>query len=75
MSRINPFFFKRDSDGSVRVRMRFTREEADIIEEAAGDTPLLPYLYEVINERAEQDAQEARLDRARVVPAPKEASA
>lgn len=75
MARINPFFFKRDSDGSVRVRMRFTREEADIIEEAAGDTPLLPYLYEVINERAEQDAREARLDRARAVPAPKEASA
>lgn len=50
--RMSPHFFKREADGSVRLRIRFTPEEAAAIEEAAGETPLLLYIHRVLAERA-----------------------
>jgi hypothetical protein len=48
----SPHFFRREPDGSVRLRIRFTGEEAALIEEGAGDTPLLLYIHHVLNARA-----------------------
>lgn len=53
-TRYNPHFFKREEDGSVRLRLRFTAEEASLIEEAAGKTPLLVYIHRVLNESAKR---------------------
>jgi hypothetical protein len=50
--RLSPHFFRREADGSVRLRIRFTAEEAALIEEAAGDTPLLLYIHRVLGDRA-----------------------
>lgn len=66
--RLNPHFFRRDDDGSVRIRMRFTKHEADLIEEAAGDQPLVSFMREIIMDAAEtrsREAEDARLDRLR----------
>lgn len=66
--RLSPHFFKREADGSVRLRIRFTAEEAALIEEAAGDTPLLLYIHRVLGERARyhiSKAEEARSNRKR----------
>lgn len=49
---MSPHFFKREADGSVRLRIRFTPEEAAQIEEAAGETPLLLYIHRVLGERS-----------------------
>jgi len=68
----SPHFFRRDDHGRVSIRLRFTAEEAANIEEAAGERPLLPYLYEIINERAEREAYEARRKLTERVPVPKE---
>lgn len=60
---LSPHFFKREADGSVRLRIRFTAEEAALIEEAAGETPLLLYIHRVLGERARYHigkAEEAR---------------
>jgi hypothetical protein len=51
-STLSPHFFRRESDGSVRLRIRFTAEEAALIEEAAGTTPLLLYIHRVLGDRA-----------------------
>jgi hypothetical protein len=48
----SPHFFEREADGSVRLRIRFTPEEASLIEEAAGSTPLMLYIHRVLNDRA-----------------------
>lgn len=62
--RRNPkHFFRREPDGSVRVRMKWKDEEATMIEEAAGETPVLEWLYETINAAAERDVREARSQR------------
>lgn len=57
---LNPHFFKRERDGSVRLRIRFSPEEAAMIEEAAGDTPLLLYIHRVLRERAEFHIRKAQ---------------
>lgn len=49
---MSPHFFKREADGTVRLRIRFTAEEASLIEEAAGETPLLLYIHRVLGDRA-----------------------
>jgi len=72
---ISPHFFRRDRDGSVRVRLRFTAEEAAAIEEAAGDQPLLPYLYDIINRVVDEEAEAARRKLTERTPAPRKASA
>lgn len=63
MPQPNPHFFHRQSDGSVRIRIRFTPEEADVIEEAAGSTPLLTYIHQTINTSARIDANDRRKKR------------
>jgi uncharacterized membrane protein YkgB len=72
---VSPHFFRRDRDGSVRVRLRFTPEEAAAIEEAAGDQPLMPYIYDAIKKVALDDATDARRKLTEQTPAPREASA
>lgn len=59
-TRFSKHFFKREDDGSVRLRMRFSPEEASLIEEAAGDTPLLVYIHRVLKDRAEYHVRAAR---------------
>lgn len=49
---MSPHFFRREADGSVRLRIRFTPEEASLIEEAAGETPLVLYIHRVLGDRA-----------------------
>lgn len=62
---LSPHFFRRDENGSVRVRLRFSAEEANLIEEAAGSTPLIPYMQHVLLDRARIHAERARKDRQR----------
>lgn len=52
----SPYRFERDRDGSVRLRIRFTKEEADTIEAAADGEPLLTWLHELIHESAAEEA-------------------
>lgn len=51
-TKLSPHFFRREEDRSVRLRLRLSEEEADLIEEAAGDTPLMLYIHRVLNDRA-----------------------
>lgn len=60
---LNPHFFRREQDGSVRIRLRLKPEEASLIEEAAGDTPLVPYMQRVLMDRARIHAERARKER------------
>lgn len=59
-SKLSPHFFRREADRSVRLRLRLTEEEADLIEEAAGDTPLLLYIHRILNDRARYHIQKSR---------------
>jgi hypothetical protein len=61
-------FFTREADGSVRLRIRFTPEEASKMEEAAGTTPLLHWIHRSLDEQAEADIAEARATRPKVRP-------
>lgn len=70
MAKPNPHFFEREPDGSVRIRLRLSSEEASLIEEAAGDTPLVAYMHHVLNERARHHVEQARKERAKVLTAP-----
>ncbi len=58
-------FFDREPDGSVRLRIRFDSEEADLIEEAAGDTGLLLWLHRTWRAAATRQVDEARRSRPR----------
>lgn len=60
---LSPHFFKRDDNGTVRVRLRFGPEEASLIEEAAGETPLITYMHNVLMSRAKIHAEKARAER------------
>ena len=66
--RPSPNFFTRDGDGSVRLRLRFNADAAALIEEAAGDTPIIPWVYETLREAARQQSQQARRRRPPVGP-------
>lgn len=59
-ARLSPSFFRREDDRSVRLRLRLSEEEADLIEEAAGDTPLLLYIHRVLNDRARYHIAKSR---------------
>lgn len=56
-------FFDREPDGSVRLRIRFDSDEADLIEEAAGDTGLLLWLHRTWRSAAERQVEIGRADR------------
>jgi len=45
-------FFTRNTDGTVRVRLKFRGEEATMIEEAAGEMPPVAWLHQTINDAA-----------------------
>jgi hypothetical protein len=57
---MSPHFFSREPDRSVRLRLRLSEEEADLIEEAAGDTPLLLYIHRVLTDRARYHRKKSR---------------
>lgn len=59
-TQLNPHFFRRERDRSVRLRLRLSEEEADLIEEAAGDTPLMLYIHRVLNDRARYHQRKSR---------------
>lgn len=59
-TKLSPHFFRREKDRSVRLRLRLSEEEADLIEEAAGDTPLLLYIHRVLNDRARYHITKSR---------------
>lgn len=61
-------FFTREGDGSVRLRMRFTSEEASLFEEAAGGEPILPWLHRTLKESARTQVNAARAKREPVPP-------
>lgn len=64
----SPHFFNRESDGSVRLRIRFSEEEADAIEEAAGNTPLMAWIHRSLARSAEREVTKHRRSRPKVRP-------
>lgn len=64
----SPAFFRRDEDGSVRLRLRFEPELASLIEEAAGRTPLMVWIYAALEDSARRQAEASRKNRPRVPP-------
>ncbi len=64
----NPSFFNRESDGTVRVRIRFENEEASLFEEAAGDTPVMVWLHRTLAAAARRQVKEQRRSRPKVAP-------
>jgi len=66
--KLNPHFFAREENGTARVRIRFTPEEASLIEEAAGRTPVLKWIHDTINHTATAQAQQARKNRPKAPP-------
>lgn len=57
-ARRSPSFFARDPDQSVRVRLRFEPQLASLIEEAAGRTPLLSWIYAALEAKAQEEVAE-----------------
>jgi len=53
-------FFTRESDGSVRIRFRFSSELASLIEEAAGTTPLMLWCYRTLEAAARRQIDLAK---------------
>lgn len=66
--RPSPSFFTREQDGSVRLRLRFTAEEAALIEEAAGQTPVVTWVKQTLRAAAHRRIQRAREGRPDVGP-------
>jgi hypothetical protein len=66
--RQSPSFFRREDDGSVRLRIRFEEDLASLIEEAAGKTPLLVWIYRTLETTARRQVDAARRSRPRVDP-------
>lgn len=58
--RRNLHFFHRESDGTVRLRIRFEGEVASMFEEAAGQTPIMTWIFETLTEAAEKQVAERR---------------
>lgn len=61
-------FFEREPDGSVRLRIRFDPEDADMIELAAGDTPLVLWLHRQWKAAARRQIEAASQSRPDVAP-------
>jgi hypothetical protein len=56
----NPNFFKREDDGSVRLRLKFDNETASLFEEAAGKTPVMVWLRRTLDTAAKRQVKEQR---------------
>jgi len=65
-------FLARDGDGSVRLRMRFTGEEASLFEEAAGDIPVMLWMHRTLKDAAAQQVRASRAERQATIPPPQE---
>ena len=61
-------FFIRESDGSVRIRLRFGDELASTIEEAAGTKPLMKWILSTLDEGARREVAEARRQGPKIPP-------
>lgn len=72
-ARRSPSFFSRDPDQSVRVRLRFEPQLASLIEEAAGRTPLLSWIYSALEAKALEEVEE-RTRLRKQIPPPAEAA-
>ena len=48
MAHHDPNRLTRDRDGGARVRLRFTREEADALQRAAGDVPVVDWMRQML---------------------------
>lgn len=64
----SPHFFNREADGTVRLRIRFNSDEAALMEEAAGDTPVMVWLHRTLTAAANRQVKEARRKRGKVDP-------
>jgi len=64
----SPHFFTRDKDGTVRLRIRLDADEAALIEEAAGTTPVMDWIYATLNDTARRQVDEARRRRRSIGP-------
>lgn len=64
----SPYFFERDRDGSVRLRLRLSPEEASLIEEAAGTVPLMSWIYRTLSTEASARVEENRAALADISP-------
>lgn len=67
-AKLSPHFFRRDSHGNVQVRLKFRPEEASLFEEAAGDTPVMTWLYQALNRVAREEVERARAERPDIEP-------
>lgn len=56
----SPAFFDRESDGSVRIRLRFAPDLASLIEEAAGRTPLMVWVYRTLEQAARRQIEQTK---------------
>lgn len=65
-------FLAREGDGSVRLRMRFTGDEASLFEEAAGNTPVMLWIHRTLKDAATKQVKEDRAKRQAAVPPPAE---
>lgn len=61
-------FFSREPDGTVRLRVRFTGELASLIEEAAGTTPLMIWIYRTLESAARRQIEAARRAQPKIQP-------
>lgn len=62
-----PSRISRDADGSARIRLRFSTDEVDLIEQAAHGGEVIPWIYDAILCSAEaalddRDKQTTELD-------------
>lgn len=64
----SPHFFKREPDGSVRLRLKFDNEEASIFEEAAGTTPVMVWIRRTLETTAKRQVKESRRKRQDIAP-------
>lgn len=64
----SPAFFRREPDGGVRVRVRFDNDEANLFEEAAGETPVMVWLHRTLVAAAKRQIKEQRKQRPKVAP-------
>lgn len=53
-------FFVRGPDGTVRLRLRLSEERASLIEEAAGTTPLMQWIFSALDAQAHEEVKRRR---------------
>lgn len=61
-------FLAREDDGSVRLRMRFSSEEASLFEEAAGETPIMLWIHRTLKNAGEREVRKLQAKRAELPP-------